>query len=269
MPVYRIAIPLALLFTLSIYFTLEVSSDWALVAVGLAVLLVAAFMVSPLINWWWWQRFPPDLNKGLHGILELKHDFYRALNETDRREFRRRLFLFGQGTNFRPQAMDNVPEDAKLMIAVAAVTMTFNQEDFLFENFENVIVYPHPFPSPQFPESFHASEIYEEDGVIMLSLEHVGRGFLEPEQYFNPAWYEYARVYQRTYPDKPYGDWSSVSWADIEAISGFSHEALKGWIGLEALDLQAFGIAFFFVRPQHFQQQLPTLAQQLNNIFKI
>jgi hypothetical protein len=178
------------------------------------------------------------------------------------------MFLFNEGTNFMPQVLESMPLDAKVMIASAPVTMTFRQEYFLFDNFENVIVYPHPFPSPQYEEKFHASEIYEPDGVVMFCLEHVLRGFVKPSEYFNPAWYEYARVYRITYPAHDYGNWSEVNWEHLEKISGFSHAALERWIGLPDLDLEAMGTAFYFLFPQLFRQHLPDLANQLDAVFK-
>jgi len=268
MPFYRLAVPFVFLLILSAYLTFNVDTDWAIAIVVIVVILLGGFILSPLINWWWWERFPPDLVPELGKLLEDKFSFYQKLNDKDKREFRRRVFMFSQGTNFRAQGIEKVSEDAKLMMATAPVTMSFYDKTFLFDKFENVIVYPHPFPSPQFPEQFHASEIYEPDGVVMLCLEHVIRGFIQADQYFNPAWYEYAKVYQITYPNKNYGDWSIVEWKDIEQVCGFSKEALIQFIGLPDLDKKAFGIACYFLYSGSFEQHLPKMFTTLNLIFK-
>ena len=267
MPFYRLAIPFIALLLLSIYLTIEVSETWAMLIVFLVVVLLSGLIMSPVINWWWWKRFPPDLPKELHAMLEHKVPFYQKLDQEDRREFRRRIFLFGQGTNFMEQGLDKIPEDAKLMMSVAPVSMGFNDETFLFENFENIVFYPHPFPSPQHPEKLHTSEIYEDDGVLMFSLQHILRGYLEPQKFFNSAWYEYARIYLMTYPDRNYGDWSLVSWQQLEQISGFSNEALEKWVGLPNLNKDAFTLAFYFLHPQRFQKGLPKMFDSLHLIF--
>lgn len=267
MPFYRLAIPVVVLLLLSIYLTIEVSQTWAMLIVFFVVVLLGGLIISPIINWWWWERFPPDLPKDLHGLIEHKVPFYQKLDQNGRREFRRRVYLFSQGTNFMEQGLEKVAEDAKLMIAVAPVSMGFYDETFLFEKFENIVVYPHPFPSPRIPEKLHTSEIYEDDGVIMFSLQHIVRGYLDPQKYFNPAWYEYARVYLMTYPDLKYGDWSLVDWSQLEQISGFSKEALEKWVGLPNLNKNAFTIAFYFLRPQRFQKKLPKMFDSLQLIF--
>ncbi len=268
MPFYRLATPFVLLLLLSIYLTIEVSENWALLIVFSVIVLIGGLVVSPLINWWWWERFPPDIPKDLHKLIENRVPFYQNLDKVEQREFRRRAFLFSQGTNFMEQGIDKISEDAKLMMVVAPVSMGFYEEHFLFDKFENVVVYPHPFPSPQFPEHLHTSEIYEEDGVLMFCLGHIIRGHLEPHQYFNSAWYEYARVYLMTYPDRKYGDWSLVDWSHLEQISGFSKKALVKWVGLPDLDKNAFTLAFYFLYPKQFQRFLPEMFGHLRLIFE-
>jgi len=90
---------------------------------------------------------------------------------------------------------------------------------------------------------------------------------VDPKQYLNPAWYEYAKVFQLTYPAYDYGDWSGVNWETLKNISGFSQAALHKWFGLEQLELRAMGTSFYFLFPETFQQQLPTLFNQLETVF--
>ncbi len=267
MPAFRLAIPFILLLGLGLYLTIEVDENWSFMMIVALVILVAGFILAPQINWWWWQRFPPDLPSEMAQLLEQRLPFYRQLSAEEQQEFRRRVFLFNHGHNFMPQVLEKMPLDGQVMIASAPVAMTFNKEQFLFPKFENIIVYPHPFPSPQYETTFHASEIYEPDGVVMFCLEHILRGFVDPRQFLNPAWYEYARVYAHTYPEADLGDWDNAGWEQLESVSGFSHEALKRWIGLPELDLQAMGIAFFFLFPKRFEEVLPAINQQLQAVF--
>lgn len=267
MPAFRLAIPFFLLLGLGLYLTIEVSEDWAPLMIAGLVILVSGFILAPQINWWWWQRFPPDLPKEMAQLLERSSKYYQQLSTADKQEFRRRIFLFNHGHSYMPQVLEKMPLDAQVMIASAPVAMTFQKEEFLFSDFENIVVYPHPFPSPQYETMFHASEIYEPDGVVMFCLEHVLRGFVDPQQYLNPAWYEYARVYAITYPQENLGNWASVKWEELERISGFSFEAIERWIGLPDLDKQAMGIAFYFLFPERFKQSLPELHQQLQAVF--
>lgn len=268
MPAFRLGLPFMLLLGLGLYLTIEVHENWSILMIIAMVIIVAGFILAPQINWWWWQRFPPDLPTEMTQLLEKHAPLYSQLSEDDKREFRRRVFLFNHGNNFMPQVLEKMPLDAQVMIAYAPVTMTFHKEAFLLPKFENIIVYPHPFPSPQYETKFHASEIYEPDGVVMFCLEHVLRGFVDPRQYLNPAWYEYAKVFAISYPNENLGDWNEVTWSKLETVSGFSGEALERWIGLPDLDLRAMGIAFFFLFPARFQEVLPEQYEQLAAVFR-
>lgn len=266
-PARVIAIPFALLFGLGLYIAFEnkqVAYGWLLPT---ATILVLIFVFSPQVNWWWWNRFPPDLHKGLRELLAQRLPYYQRLSANRQREFRRRLFLFGQAQNYMPQVIKEAPEDIKVMMAVAPVAYTMKQEDFLFPQFENVVLYPHPFPSPQYQEQFHASEIYEPDGVAMFCVDHVVRGFMEPKQYLNPAWYEYARIFRLAYPDERFAVLEAMSWEDLHEISRFSQEAIERWIGLTDIDTEALAVAYFFLFPERFQVHAPTVYQALTVIF--
>lgn len=263
----RLTVLFASTLILGVYLTYQVSNSWFFLIIIGIVLTVSTYVLSPQLNWWWWQRSPPDLPIAMAQMLEKQQPFYQQLSEAEKREFRRRVFLFMEGSNFMPQVMDELPMDGKVMIAAAPVTMTFRKKEFLFPSFENVIVYPHPFPSPQYPDSFHCSEVYEPDGVVMFCMEHVIRGLVDPTQYLNPSWYEYVKVFQLAYPAYDYGDWSSVSWTDLQEISGFSQEALHKWFGLPELDIKAMGLSFFFLFPMSFRQHLPGLFAKLDEVF--
>jgi len=152
-------------------------------------------------------------------------------------------------------------------MAVAPIAYTMKLEDFLFPKFENVVLYPHPFPSPQYQEQFHASEIYEPDGVVMFCVDHVVRGFMEPKQYLNLAWYEYARIYRLTYPDDRFAVLAQMKWEDLHEISRFSQDAIERWIGLTDIDTEALAIACFFLFPERFQVHAPEIYQVLTAIF--
>ncbi len=267
-PSRLIAVPFILIFAVSIYLAVMYREVHYLVMIPSAIALVLCYVFSPQLDWWWWQRYPPDLHRGLKGLLSERSPFYQRLTEAGKREFRRRIFLFGKGHDFMPQVLDEVPEDVQLMIAVAPVAMTLQQEDFLFPNFENIIVYPHPFVSPQYQESFHASEIYEPDGVVMFCTDHIVRGFLQPRQYFNPAWYEYAKIYRLSYPEKDFSFLESTTWDDLAQISSFPQEAVERWIGLSDIDLTALSIAFYFLMPESFRAKLPQVYAQLVDCFQ-
>ena len=101
-------------------------------------------------------------------------------------------------------AMEHVPEDVKGITAANIVMLTFGQKDYRLSNFEKSVTYPHPFPSPQFPKHLHSCEIFEEDGVILFSLEKMIPGATRQTQFYNIALHEYAKIFMLSYPDYNY-----------------------------------------------------------------
>lgn len=267
-PARLLALPFVLLFGLGIYAAVEWGQPWTMALIPVVMILATIFVFSPQLNWWWWQRFPPDLPEGLGMLLEERFAYYQRLTPVEKREFRRRAFLFMQAHNYIPQVFKTVPEDVRLMLAAPAVAVAFAQTDFLFPKFENIVVYPHPFPSPQYPDHMHLSEFYEPDGVLIFSADHAGRGFMEPHQYFNPSWYEYVRLYGLTYESASVAPLEQVSWEELEAISRFSREAIEKWMNLPDLSKEGLAMSYFFLFPERFQVQLPDLYGHLRHQFQ-
>ncbi|MDV7398627.1 zinc-dependent peptidase, partial [Arthrospira platensis SPKY1] len=108
------------------------------------------------------RRNPPELDPAVRRLLNLRSAYYNKLSAEQKTRFRERLALFAMATDFKPQAMDNVPEDVKAVVAYYGVMLTLPLDDFLLPPFENVAIYKGPFPSPQL-EQWHISETFAED----------------------------------------------------------------------------------------------------------
>lgn len=245
----------------------EVHEKYAIYVVPNVIVLAILYIFSPQINWWWYKRFPPRLDPKLGFLLEKQLAFYQQLTPENKKRFRERIFLFILANDFMPQAMENVPEDIKAIVAASAVQLSFGQEEFVFSKFERVVIYPKAFPSPQYPRMFHSSEIYEEDGVVLFSAEHLMRSFMQPAQYYNVGLHEYAKVFRAQYPEIDFPVLSEDIWKKMQEISGFSREAITKWINLEVIEVFPVSVAHFFAFPKKFQAILPDLYRRYSEIF--
>lgn len=268
MPSRILAIPFVIAALVLLYLNLETGGQYSMLLVAMMIILALIFILSPQVDWWWYQRYPPDLPSKIRELL-FKYPFYQRLPEGEKKKFRSRVFLFMKGTNFIPQVIEDVPEDVKTMVAANAVTLTFGQKEFLFPKFENVIINPKPLPTLQFPENYHASEIYEPDGVVLFSVEQLVRSFVESKQYFNIGLYEYAKVFVLTHQAFVYPNFDESSWEALEHISGFSKAWIEQWINLPDIDPLAVSIAHFFIFPEQFKQELPAEFEVYRQIFKM
>lgn len=249
------------------YLTYDFGEQYAPGLIVFLLLAVLCYVYGPQINWWWWTRRPPDLPKSLHPPLE-NTPFYQRLTKEGQRLFRQRVFLFNQAQRWMPQAMDKITEDVKTAISCGAVQVNFHRLNFLYPDYENIIVYAHPFPSPQYPNHIHASEVFDDkhgNGLI-FSVEHVMRSFIEPYQFYNVSIHEYAYLLIKTSGNR-FPTVNNDSWPALEQISGFSHERLLEYIGLDTLDPLQVAISHYLVFKERFHQVLPELAAEFEAIF--
>ncbi len=263
-----LAIPFAVAALVILYLSWEVHRSYSIYLLPPVLITALIFVLGPQINWWWYRRRPPDLKPALRALLERAPGVYHRLSAEDQLKFRQRMSLFIMATDFMPQGMDKAPPDVEAVVAASAVTLSFGQEEFLFPKYEHVVLYAHPFPTPQYPEIFHTSEVFDEDGVLLFSIEHLFHGFLQPQQYFHSGLYEYAKVYMRSYPMARYPQVEAAHWPILERISGFSRESVEKWIGLPDISPLAVAITYYFCFPEKFQSEWPEVFGQMGVVFR-
>lgn len=195
-----LTIPFALAALVFLFLAWEQDYQYAIYIVPSVVCLAVIYALSPQIDWWWYQKHPPELDPRLRKLLSDHLPFYQQLPAEGKQRFRQRVALFMIANEFIPKGMDSVPEDVKGFLAASAVQLTFGMENFLFDRFERIVVYPGPFPSPQYPR-WHASELFEEDGVLLFSADHLMHAVRSPQKYFHLGMYEYGRALSLCYPD--------------------------------------------------------------------
>lgn len=257
---------LAIVFLMTTAITKEYA--YAIYAVPCVVGIAVLYILSPQIDWWWYKRHPLDLPAGLRHFLNINSLFYQNLSAADKTKFRNRMAMYMEANEFMPQGMEDVPPDIKAVVAASVVQVTFGQEDYLLNKFEHIVIYPHPFPSPQFPDQWHASEFFEEDGVIMFSAEQLMPGFLQPQRFLHIGLYEYVRVFRHSYPSVAFPYVGKEHWPMLEQVSSFPKDKTIQYIGLHEIDMVALAAVYFFVFPENFKAQLPDIydgfAQALN-----
>ena len=269
MPARVLSGPLLLFAVLFGYLTYEFGEQYAYGLIILVMLLVLTFVFAPQINWWWWMRNPPDLPKSLHPPLN-QTPFYQRLSETNRRIFRQRVFLFNQAQKFMGQkGIDKITDDIKTAISTGAVQVNFHKLNFLYPDYQNIIIYAHPFPSPKYPAHMHASEVFEDEhgNGLIFSIEHVMRSFLEPNAYYNVCIHEYARLLIQNSVSGRFPKVEEQHWPLLEKVSGFPHNKLLEYMGLDELDPLQVAINYYLVFRERFQAVLPELTVKMDRAF--
>ena len=251
--IYLAALCLILLGAVLTWQSGDVQSGLFLVA---ALMAASAYSLAPQLRWWYWKKNPPDLSTDMAPLLD-RFPLYRALDLEGKRDFRRRAYLIREATESTGMAIESIPADVRLMAAASAATITFYREEFLIPGFENLIFYPHQFPTPEH-DVLHASELYAKDGVIIWTMTYFVRSVVEPDKYLQLGFYEYARALFAT--DPAAADAAArytLSFEEVHRLTDFSQEALQTFVGLEELDLPAITLAVFHSHAARFQALFP------------
>jgi hypothetical protein len=262
-------IPFVLGAIITLVYAVMVDSHFAIFAVPFVVSLAIVYILSPQIDWWWYKRHPPQLPPTLRHLINTQLPFYQNLTVADKTRFRTRMAMYMEANEFMPQGLESVPLDLMGAIAATAVQLTFGHEDYLMNKFEHIIVYPHPFPSPQHPEEWHACEHFEEDGVIMFSAEQLMPGFMQPYRFLNIGLYEYSRVFRNCHPKVSFPAIGEEHWPALEEISGFPKDKTIKYIGLKEIDMTALAVSHFFVFGEKFKAVLPAEYEALATALKV
>lgn len=263
-----LAIPLLLTVAILALLTWKVDFSFSGYIIIPVLLGAALFVFSPQINWWWYVKHPPDLTPGLRTMIERAPGLYQRLNAADQLKFRQRVSLFMMAQQFLPQGVEKVSPDVEAAVAASAVTLTMGKKEFLFPKYENVVLYQHPFPSPQYPEHFHVSEVYDEDGVLLFSIQHLMLGMLQPIQYLHIGLYEYAKVFMRSYPFARYPQIEEAHWPMLERISGFSRPAVEEYLNVPDISLPALATVYYFTVPDAFSSEWPEVFEQFRTVYQ-
>lgn len=245
------------------------ADHFALYAIPPVILLAVTLTFGYQINWWWYSRFPPDIDEEGRRFLERFYRPYLRLGDEVRKSFRAKVVLFQMALEFREQGMEQrLPEDFKLIIAVSAVILTYREDNYLLPKFPVIVVYRGAFPSLQYPELFHASELYEEDGVLLFSAQHLMKGFAEPEKYYDIALHEWSRAFVLSYPDRPWPVPGEDVWDLLERVSGFGRAALQAYVNRPDLELLPAAIVHYIHFPEKFEEYLPELKAEIAKCLK-
>ncbi len=264
-----ILVALAVISVTLIYLGFTVGKIYFQIAIPLLLLLAGGYVMSPQINWWYYNKFPPDLDAPLRYLINQRSQFYQGLSLEGKKRFRHRMALFMMAHDFDPMVVEKVPEDIKAALAANVVHLTFGLPDYLLEHYEKVIIYPSTFPSPQFPKQFHSSEIYEADGVMIFSAQHLMNGFIQPQSYYNSGLHEAVQAFIALNKDIQFPTLPDDIWEKLEQVSRYPQKKVEAWIGLKEVNPLAVSICHFLIFPQQFAETLPQLFHSIKDLLNL
>lgn len=264
-----IAFPFMIAALILMYILYEYSMDYVIYLIPTVLIIAAVYILSPQINWFWYKKRPPALPAQVTEYLYDYIPFYKNLSIDEKKRFRNRISLYVLANDYQIKGMEKFPYDIKVLIAGINTQLTFGKEDYLQPKFEHIIAYPDIFPSPAHPTTKHASEIYEEDGVILFSIKNLMEGLHPSQNGFNIGLYEYARVFKASNPSMLMLKDQSINWAKINEVFRLSQEGVEESIGLPDTDLSAVLVTLFFEQSEVFKKSLTEQYDHFTTVFNL
>lgn len=264
-----IALPLALMLIAVLVIAYGFGySEYSYLTIPLVILLTILYVSNQHIDRWYTKRHPIRLPKGMLKFIDDHMPFYRLLDTKQKASFESATSVYLRNASFMPQGFERVPEDIKVVIAANAHILTAFRPEWhdKYDGFENIVVYPHPFPSPQFPKYLHSSELYLKDRVLIFCADHFMKAFRFPQQYFNTAMYEWAKV---LFVDQtPEFD---VNLQALPEISGFKNSVVVDYIGLPEpyIQWEAVATTYFFSFPVRYKMYMESSYEKMSEYFGV
>ena len=263
-----VALPFAIAFAVVLYFSSqtfasESLSYWLL---PLAFILTIIYVFHNQLDQWWHKKFPIPLDQQDKDLISQFSPFYRGLSSDEQILFQDRVHIFIKSKDFTAVGKDQntVPYDVQLLTAMIALEISFYNDNPNYENYDRVVFYKHPFPTPGI-QQLHTVETHHEDGVILIALDYMSAAIKAPDRYYHVGFHAFFEAFVQEHPNLDYP--SDLTWEMLEEISGFKADAMQKTLGLPTFDLLHIAGYMFFVFGDQMKALYPTTYNQFAKVF--
>lgn len=212
------------------------------------------------------------LNQQQKGILLKYQPYYNALSSDERRYFEYKVYQFLVHKHFVPRGMPQVSMEMKVLIAAAAVQITFKLPFAAFAHFRRILVYPDRYYS-NINKRYHRGEVNARLGIIILSWKDFVEGYIQHRSGRNLGLHEMAHAVKLEGQGATGLDFMNpAAWKAWHhaAAKSMREDVEKGFFRNYAFtnrhEFFAVAVENFFERPRDFYRQKPELYQCLVNL---
>lgn len=213
-----------------------------------------------------------------HKLIIQKHfKIYKALPEKDKQLFERRVQKFISMKEFIPKGeLDELTDEMKIMIASAAIQITFGYPSVYFSHFEKILVYPDKYYSP-ITNQHHHGEV-NMSGIIVLSWSNFVEGFKNDSNGRNLGYHEMAHALklENAIRSKEYNfldtdvlnEFNYKSQKEMDKISTGEADFFRKYAATNSHEFMAVVVENFFERPKEFKEYDKELYEITSKLLK-
>lgn len=220
----------------------------------------------------YFELFPSKLPSAYHQILTRNDIFYRNLTPKLQKSYGSRLMKFLDGKEFEMRDGLRHTMEMKLLIASAAVRITFGLRNYEFNLFHTIIIYSDEFFS-------NASQLYVKgetngSGVIVFSWKDLEYGTSIPDDSINLGYHEFAHAlflehlmdpYESTFKEY-YREWLIFISNNDKLEEVKEKQIFRDYASVNEMEFFAVALENFFEKPDHFKKELPHLYKLMTEM---
>lgn len=208
--------------------------------------------------------------KVIERILEMNFSYFKMLSGDLKTEFRERVMNFMVSKDFRPCAMKTVSLEQKVMISASAVQLTFGLDDYLLQQFNDILVYPESYYS-RLKREYHKGEV-NLGGLIVISYDNFLLGYNDEKDGVNLGLHEMAHALKfnqlldeesDNYFKAHYQQWLSDAENELSRLQHGGTSILREYSQTNINEFLAVCAENFFERPEQFKEELPELYDKM------
>jgi MtfA peptidase len=208
-------------------------------------------------------------------ILDKYFGYYNKLSPDDKNKFARKVVLFLYGKHFIPRNVPEVTIEAKVLIAAAAVQLTFGLPDIYLQHFDKILVYPNDYYS-SITKRYHKGEVNPRFGMIVLSWQSFIDGYINPSDSLNVGLHEMAHALrlENIIRDEEFHFFDEALMEKFDeyarsACDIMAHEEkpfLRPYACTNAHEFFSVAVENFFEKPLGLRQALPEIYNVLSKL---
>ena len=239
---------------------------------SIAVLLVVIGLVL-LFGYrrWGWHWYGFIDARAVRAVLSQHFAYYQRLSPGQQQEFERRVIRFVRKKQFIGRGME-VTLPMQVLVAAAAVQLTFGLPELVLRHFKRIIIYPDKYYST-ITQQYHKGEVNPAARAIVLSWKNFTEGYAHSDDSLNLGLHEMAHaleienmVENDEYDFLPPAVWEQ--WQEqATAYRGRMHQSgsdfFRDYAATNDQEFFAIAVENFFERPAEFQTYAPELYDTL------
>ena len=209
--------------------------------------------------------------------MEQYQDYYKALNNRNKKLFEKRVQKFIEIKKFIPRGeLNEISPEMKALIAASAIQVTFGMPGVYFQHFWRILVYKDTYYSRVRGE-YHQGAVHKR-GLIILSWKNFLKGYVIRNDGKNLGLHEMAhalhlenRILNGEYnyfKDKWKKEFVKISKEERAKIRNGQKTIYRKYAATNKYEFFAISIELFFEKPEELREYDQNIYYVLSNLLK-